>query len=120
MAGNRLLIVDGRALVDLTDAVATFQPTVILAGLNIAGGRDSDLLARLAESGTTARLVIRSAASYRRAAGIVADHIGLNVVGSLDKPLDLHEVRSLLGPLKIAEATGRATQTDAGTDDRPD
>lgn len=89
----------------LPGVVSDFRPTAILADLNIVGGRDDAVLRSLAESCTGAQVVIMSGSGYRRMAGLVADTIGLNFVGTLDKPFRLHQARSLLNTLKGASMT---------------
>jgi DNA-binding response OmpR family regulator len=135
MEGHRLLVIEDEAdivslvaevartagfdvravgsLADIADTIATFQPAVIFVDLNIAGGRDSDVLVRLAESATGAHIVIMSGSRYRRAAEVVADHIGLKAAGYLDKPFSIHQLRDLLATLKSAGSAGLDSVTGA-------
>ena len=96
-----------RALVDVWDAIDSFRPTAILADLTIVGGKDSDVITRLAESSTGALIVIMSGSGYRRAAEVVAENLGLKVAGILDKPFRLIQLRSVLHSLMFASAAGR-------------
>ena len=100
-----------QALVDVWGAIDSFRPTAILADLTIVGGRDSDVINRLAESSTGALIVIMSGSGNRRAAETVADKLGLKIAGTLDKPFRIVQLRSVLHSVRFASATGR--------DDRP-
>lgn len=88
-------------------AIDAFRPTAILADLTIVGGKDSDVITRLAESSTGALIVIMSGSGYRRAAEIVAENLGLKVAGILDKPFRVVQLRSVLHSLLFADAAGR-------------
>jgi len=96
-----------RTLADVWDSVDSFRPTAILADLTIVGGKDSDVITRLAESSTGALIVIMSGSGYRRAAEVVAENLGLKIAGILDKPFRLIQLRSVLHSLMFAHATGR-------------
>jgi DNA-binding response OmpR family regulator len=104
-----------RALADLWDTVDSFRPTAILADLTIVGGKDSDVITRLAESSTGALIVIMSGSGYRRAAEVVAESLGLKIAGILDKPFRLIQLRSVLNSLMFAHATGRGLPSENRT-----
>lgn len=103
-----------QALVDVWDAIDSFRPTAILADLNIVGGKDSDVITRLADSSTGAFIIIMSGSGNRRAAEVVADKLGLKIAGILDKPFRIVQLRSVLHSVMFASATGR-DDTPGGT-----
>jgi DNA-binding response OmpR family regulator len=104
-----------RALAEVWDTVDSFRPTAILADLTIVGGKDSEVITRLAESSTGALIVIMSGSGYRRAAEVVAEKLGLKIAGILDKPFRLIQLRSVLHSLMFAHATGRQVRREGRT-----
>lgn len=86
------------AVADFLDAVESWQPTHVVVDLNLGPARGEDVLARLAERGSTARVVLVSGSEPERldAAARTARDGGLAVAGVLVKPFRPAALRALL------------------------
>jgi CheY-like chemotaxis protein len=87
---------DGRAFIE---AYGSFKPTTIVLDMIMPGMDGNEIVLWLAQQGSTARLIIITgyAPDYAAHAKVLAEYKGLGPVVTLHKPVDINELRRVLG-----------------------
>ncbi|MGZ9082811.1 MAG: response regulator [Rhodoplanes sp.] len=87
---------EGRAFME---AYSTFEPTTIIIDMIMPGMDGNELVLWLAKQKSTARLIIITGFTpdYATHAKILAEYKGLRPVTTLSKPIELSELRAVLG-----------------------
>jgi len=93
-------------IADMADLVARWQPDVLTLDLSMPEMDGIGLLSLLREAGFCGDIVIISGQDekLRRAAGKIAAEKGMRVLAELPKPLELSQLRALLGAAAAAAA----------------
>jgi CheY-like chemotaxis protein len=94
------------AISEMADLVARWQPDVLTLDLSMPEMDGIGLLSLLREAGFCGDIVIISGQDekLRRAAGQIAAEKGMRVLAELPKPLELTQLRALLGAAAAAAA----------------
>jgi CheY-like chemotaxis protein len=81
------------------EAYGSFKPTTIVLDMIMPGMDGNEIVLWLAKQGCTARLIIISGYTpdYAAHAKVLAEHKGLRTVVTLRKPIDLSQLRAVLG-----------------------
>ena len=81
------------------EAYATFAPTTIIIDMIMPGMDGNELVLWLAKQKCTARLIIITGFTpdYAAHAKVLAEYKGLRPVTTLNKPIELSELRAVLG-----------------------
>ena len=88
--------VDGKAFIE---AYGGFEPTVIILDMIMPGMDGNEVVLWLAKQQCTARLIIITGYTpdYAAHAKVLAEYKGLRPVITLSKPIDVSELRAVLG-----------------------
>ncbi len=81
------------------EAYATFAPTTIIIDMIMPGMDGNELVLWLAKQKCTARLIIITGFTpdYAAHAKVLAEYKGLRPVTTLNKPIEISELRTVLG-----------------------